>query len=92
MEVYVVIYGGYHDDCAYNWANLTEEGVEGVFESLEKAKEFIKNNYEENYKDNEDDCPYFDENYCYVLKCTLNSNESETVYNFSFTKGKEELE
>lgn len=91
MEIYVVVYGGYHDDCADNWANLTEENVEGVFESLEKAKEFIKNDYEKNYKDNEDDCPYFDEEYCYVLKCTLNSKELETVYSFSFTTGKEEL-
>ena len=80
MEVFVV-----------NWANLTEEGVKGVFESLEKAKEFIKNDYEEKYKDNKDYCPYFDTEYCYVLKCTLNSKELETVYSFSFTEGKEEL-
>ena len=90
MEVYVVIYGGYHDDCPDIWANLREENVEGVFESLEKAKEFIKNDYEENYKDYEDDCPYFDEEYCYVLKYTLNSKESEHVYSFNFTTGKEE--
>lgn len=90
MEVYVIVNGGYHDDCADNWANLTEENVEGVFESLEKAKEYISNFYEKNFKNTANDHPYFDENYCYVLKCTLNSNEIETVYSFSFTTGKEE--
>lgn len=41
MNLYVVTFCGSHGGCIDNWRNMDDTDVEAIFDSLEKAKQYV---------------------------------------------------